>query len=389
MTEFLSRTASAELVTLRLDLHRRPELSSEERETAARIAAELERCHPDELLTGLGTHGVAAVFDSGVEGPTVLFRCELDALPITEISTFGWRSEIEGKGHLCGHDGHMAILCGLAQQLAANRPARGRVVLLFQPAEETGAGAAEVIADPRFERIRPDFAFALHNLPGLPLGAVGVRSGPFTFASEGLAIRLSGRTSHAAQPEAGLSPAAVMGQLMEELPALPETLGHTSGHSLVTLSHARLGEAAFGISPGEADVWVTIRAIDDNLQADLMREAEKLARRLAEADGLAVAFDHHENFAAGHNDEEAVSRIEAAAAALGAKRVEVGDPFRWSEDFGRFGSVAKTGLFVLGSGEDHPRLHNPDFDFPDELIGPGIAMFEWITRDICGAQTSD
>jgi len=389
LTEFLSRTASADLVALRQDLHRRPELSSEEEETAARIVTELERCRADEILRGLGTHGVAAVYDSGVEGPTVLFRCELDGLPITEISSFGWRSEIDGKGHLCGHDGHMAIMCGLAAQLAENRPSRGRVVLLFQPAEETGAGAAEVIADPRFERIRPDFAFALHNLPGLPLGAVGVRSGPFTFASEGLAIRLSGRTSHAAQPEAGLSPAAVMGRLMEALPALPETLGHTPGHSLVTLSHARLGEAAFGIAPGEADIWVTIRAIDDRLQAELMAEAETLARQLAEAGGLGVNFDRHENFAAGHNDEEAVSRIEAAATALGAGRVEVGDPFRWSEDFGRFGSVAKTGLFVLGSGEDHPRLHNPDFDFPDELIGPGIAMFESITRDLCGGQASD
>jgi len=389
LTDFLTRTASAELVTLRLDLHRRPELSGEERETAARIVAELERCRPDEILKGLGTHGVAAVYDSGVEGPTVLFRCELDGLPITEISTFGWRSEIDGKGHLCGHDGHMAIMCGLAAQLAGNRPARGRVVLLFQPAEETGAGAADVIADPRFERIRPDFAFALHNLPGLPLGSVGVRSGPFTFASEGLAIRLTGRTSHAAQPEAGQSPAVVMCRLMEALPALPETLGHTPGHSLVTLSHARLGEAAFGIAPGEADIWVTVRAIDDRLQADLMGEAEKLARRLAEVGVLGVDFGHHENFAAGHNDEEAVARIEAAATALGAGRVEVGDPFRWSEDFGRFGSVAKTGLFVLGSGVDHPRLHNPDFDFPDELIGPGIAMFEYIMRDICGEQASD
>ncbi|MCC0037164.1 MAG: amidohydrolase [Hoeflea sp.] len=384
LTELLTSTDTAELVSLRRELHRRPELSSQERETAARIVAELQRCSADEILTGLGTHGVAAVYDSGVEGPTVLFRCELDGLPITEISTFGWRSEIDGKGHLCGHDGHMAILCGLARQLAANRPVRGRVVLMFQPAEETGAGAADVIADQRFERIRPDFAFALHNLPGLPLGAVGVRPGPFTFASEGLAIRLSGRTSHAAQPEAGVSPAAVMVRLVEALPALPATLGHTPGHSLVTLSHARLGEAAFGISPGEADVWATIRAIDDGLQAELMGKAEALARELAAAGGLGVDFDRHENFAAGHNDEEAVAFIDKAAIALGVSRVEVGDPFRWSEDFGRFGSVAKTGLFVLGSGEDHPRLHNPDFDFPDELIPTGVGLFAVIARDLCG-----
>ena len=388
MTDLLTPDALAELTVLRHDLHRRPELSGEEGQTAARIAAELERHGPDEILTDLGTHGVAAVYDSGAAGPTVLFRCELDGLPITEISRFAWRSEIDGKGHLCGHDGHMAIMCGLAVQLAANRPARGRVVLLFQPAEETGAGAADVIADPRFELIRPDYAFALHNLPGLPMGSVGVRSGPFTFASEGLAIRLTGRTSHAAQPEAGVSPAAVMARLVETLPALPETLGHTAGHSLVTLSHARVGEAAFGISPGEADVWVTIRAIDDELQADLINLAEELARRLAEAGGLGVEFSRHENFAAGHNDAAAVAHIESAAGLLGTARVEVGDPFRWSEDFGRFGSVAKTGLFVLGSGEDHPRLHNPDFDFPDALIPIGTRLFEQIARDLCGGARS-
>lgn len=386
MTALLRRTAPAELVTLRHALHRRPELSGQESETAAHIVAELKRHQPDEILTELGSHGVAAIYDSGADGPAVLFRCELDALPITEISSFGWRSEIEGKGHLCGHDGHMAILCGLAMQLAENRPTRGKVILLFQPAEETGAGAADVIADPRFERIKPDFAFALHNLPGLPLGAVGVRAGPFNFASEGLAVRLSGRTAHAAQPEAGLSPAAVMARLMDALPALPETLGHLPGHSLVTLSHARLGEAAFGIAPGEADIWVTIRAIDDEMQAQLMDEAEKLVHRLADAGGLGVALDRHESFAAGHNHEEAVARIEDAASALGAGRVEVGDPYRWSEDFGRFGSTAKAALFVLGSGEDHPRLHNPDFDFPDELIGPGVAMFEHIARELCGEQ---
>ena len=383
MSDYLAAPPE-ELVTLRRELHRKPELSGEEAHTATRIVAELERHEPDEILTGLGGHGVAAVYDSGADGPTILFRCELDGLPITEISTFGWRSEIDGKGHLCGHDGHMTILCGLAAELSAQRPAKGRVVLLFQPAEETGAGAAGVIADEQFARIRPDYAFALHNLPGLPLGAVGVRPGPFTFASEGLAIRLSGRTSHAAQPEAGVSPAAVMGRLMEALPQLPETIGHTHGHSLVTLSHARLGEAAFGISPGEADIWVTIRAIDDDLQAELMGEAETLARNLAEAGGLGIRFEKFENFAAGHNDGEAVAFIEDAASALGAPRVEIEDPFRWSEDFGRFGGVGKTALFVLGSGEDHPRLHNPDFDFPDELIAPGMALFGHIARKLCG-----
>lgn len=372
------------LTGLRRDLHREPELSGEETLTATRIVSEMQRFPSAEILTGLGGTGVAAIFDSCKAGPTVLFRCELDGLPIFETSDIAWKSQVEGKGHLCGHDGHMAILVGLASALDVDPPACGRVVLLFQPAEETGAGAADVIADPRFSDIRPDFAFALHNLPGLPLGAVGVRPGPFTFASEGLAIRLTGRTSHAAQPEAGKSPAAALGTLMKLYPNLPRTLGHPPGHSLVTLSHARLGEAAFGISPGEADIFLTIRAIDDAMQEELMAAAEALAREEAGLAELGVGFSRHENFAAGHNDPEAARMIAAAAEDLGFEMATVGDPFRWSEDFGRFGAVGKTALFVLGSGEDHPRLHNPDFDFPDALIAPGVAMFVRIAKDLCG-----
>lgn len=372
------------MIALRRDLHRNPELSGEEEQTAARVVSELTRFRPDDILIGLGGHGVAAVFKGNEDGPTVLFRCELDGLPIREISTSDWRSHTDGKAHLCGHDGHTAILCGLGAELAVRRPARGRVILMFQPAEETGAGAAGVIADPRFASIQPDYAFALHNLPGLPMSTIGIRPGPFTFASEGLAIRLAGRTSHAAQPEAGHSPAGVMATLMDQLPKLPLALGHKSGHSLVTLSHARLGEAAFGISPGEADIWVTIRAIDDALQTELIAAAEELASTNAQKAGFGVELTRHEGFVAGNNDPEASAYIVNAMNDLGLEQVGVGDPFRWSEDFGRFGSVAKSALFVLGAGVDHPRLHNQDYDFPDELIAPGVAMFANIARSLCG-----
>ena len=221
------------LTELRRTLHRMPELSGAEVNTAAYIVGVLEGYKPGRILTGLGGHGVAAVFDSGIEGPTVLFRAELDGLPIAELPGVAWRSEIEGRGHLCGHDGHLAILCGLGARMAVEPPLRGRVVLMFQPAEETGAGAAAVIADPAFAAIVPDYAFALHNLPGFPLGHVGVRAGAFNFASEGLAIRLTGKTAHASQPEAGRSPAATMCALVTALPELPEKLGIAPQDALV------------------------------------------------------------------------------------------------------------------------------------------------------------
>ena len=256
--------------------------------------------------------------------------------------------------------------------------------LLFQPAEETGAGAAAVIADPEFAPLRPDFAFALHNLPGLPLGTVGIRPGAFNFASEGLRIRLEGKTAHASQPEAGLSPAQALCELVTGLPGLPAQMGLTSDEALVTLVHARLGEAAFGIAPGEADVWATLRSVNDDLQGRLMQAARDVAKQASEKYGLSLQLGTEDRFAACHNHQDATGYVERAFQAEAVTVAPVERPFRWSEDFGLFGSVAKSALFVLGAGENQPRLHNPDYDFPDALIPIGVRLFERIARDICG-----
>ncbi|MDP3379657.1 MAG: M20/M25/M40 family metallo-hydrolase, partial [Brevundimonas sp.] len=186
----------AELTDWRRELHRFPEVSRDEAGTAARVVAALGALGPDQVLTGLGGHGVAAVFTGRDPGPTVLFRAELDALPIEELSDAPHRSTIPGKGHLCGHEGHMTLLMGLGRLLARNRPARGRVVLLFQPAEEDGSGAAAVVADPAFAAIKPDWAFAIHNLPGLPLGHGALSAGVVNCASLGLKTTLTGKTAH-------------------------------------------------------------------------------------------------------------------------------------------------------------------------------------------------
>jgi len=374
----------AELTALRRDLHRMPEISGEERRTAERVAAWLRDCGADDVVTGLGGHGVAGVFDSAAPGPSLMFRAELDGLPIHETGTPEWRSRIEGNGHMCGHDGHMAIVCGLARRLQAQRPARGRAILMFQPAEETGAGARAVVADPRFERLRPDFAFGLHNLPGMPLGHAGLRAGPFCFASEGIDIRLTGWTSHAAHPEDGRSPAAAMTALVSRLPGLPAELGIAAGEALVTLTHARLGEATVGIAPGEARIMATVRAETDDVQQRLMAAARAAAEQVAEAEGLECAISTSEGFAACVNDAAATAMLRDAILDTGTPFSELDRPFRWSEDFGVFGSACPTAFFVVGAGEGHPQLHNPDYDFPDRIIPAGLAVFERIARRHCG-----
>lgn len=381
----LTNTDIVELTGFRRDLHRRPELSGQEVETAARVVAALG-AGPDAVVTGLGGHGVAAIFDGARPGPTVLFRCELDALPIHEISDAAHRSEIDGKAHLCGHDGHMTILLGLARLLARNRSASGRVILMFQPAEEDGSGAAAVIADPKFDRLHPDWAFSLHNMPGCGLGACWLAEGPVNCASVGMKITLEGKTSHAAQPEFGVSPAQAMARLIPALAALGQggALGDT--YRLATITHASLGEPSFGVSPAHGALWVTLRTMLDAPMAALRAQAETLAKAEAEAAGLRLTITYHDDFSACANDRHATQHFAAVLDAMGIAHDQGDLPERASEDFGRFSTLpgTKGAMVYLGSGLDHPALHNPDYDFPDDLITIGTEIFFRLTQRILG-----
>ncbi|MES2434306.1 MAG: amidohydrolase [Pseudomonadota bacterium] len=381
----LTASDLVDLTAFRQDLHRYPEVSREESATAARIVQALVVLQPDQVVTGLGGHGVAAVFNGAEVGPTVLFRAELDALPIMELSEAAHRSTVPGKGHLCGHDGHMTLLMGLGRLIARQRPARGRVVLMFQPAEEDGSGAAAVVADPGFAALRPDWAFSIHNMPGLPFGHSGLKAGAVNCASQGLKITLSGKTAHASLPETGVSPALALARLIPAISALGQVGPLGPEYRLVTITHARLGEAAFGIAPGEAELWATLRTMEDGQMAALRAAAMDLARAEAAAQGLGVRFSHHDDFAASVNDGQAVAHLGRALDGLGMP-YDAGDlPMRASEDFGRFGQGGtRSAMLFLGVGEDHPALHNPDYDFPDTLIPIGVQIFDRVMRDLLG-----
>lgn len=372
----------ADLVAFRRELHRFPEISGEEAETARRVVAFLDDTGPTEVLTGLGGHGVAAVYDSGAPGPTVLFRSELDALPIEELSEAPHRSTVPGKSHMCGHDGHTAILAALGRQLGRRGPGRGRVVLMFQPAEETGAGAAGVVADPRYAAIRPDFSFSLHNLPGTPLGHVRLKAGVVNCASRGMRIVLEGRTAHSSMPETGTSPMQAVSRLMPALARLGGGSFADDDFAMVTVTHAAMGEAVFGIAPGRAEIWATLRTRLDERMADLVAAAEALVSDAAEQDGLRHAVDYHEVFVASLNAPEAVERLRAALDAEGIGHDEEHLPMRASEDFGIFGHTSKSAMLFLGAGTGLPALHNPDYDFPDDLIAIGARIFMRTARDL-------
>lgn len=254
----LTNSDLIEITALRRDLHRYPELSGEECETAKKIVNELKKLSPTRIFTSLGGHGVAAVFDSGKEGPTVLFRAELDALPIQEVNDIAWVSQIKGKSHVCGHDGHMTMLLALGRMISREPIARGRVILMFQPAEENGSGAKAVVSDPNYQLIKADWAFAIHVEPSRPFGYVSTCAGLINCASMGLKIMLHGKTAHAAEPEEGISPADAIAELIPSLSALGDGGALNDDFRLVTITHVNIGEPSFGIAPGEGAIFVTL-----------------------------------------------------------------------------------------------------------------------------------
>ncbi len=378
---------SHSLEAIRHYLHQYPELSGQETETADYIAEQLQSLAPDQLIRGLGGTGVAAIFDSGKAGKTLLFRCELDALPIQSIHDKPYRSTRAGIAHQCGHDGHMAIILGLAQAIANSRPKRGRVVILFQPAEETGEGARAVVNDPQFSQIAPDESFALHNLPQQPLGEVIIRAGTFNCASRGLLIRLKGRTAHAAYPETGISPQLALAELLQAFSELPEQLKQEQSENehgliMVTVVHCDMGEATFGTSPADACLMVTLRTETDAAMQLLADASVALVNATATKYHLQSRVEWSDIFDASVNDEGCVKQVIDAAETHGHHVRVIDKPFRWSEDFGAISAVSRGAMFAFGAGEDCPQIHNPDYVFADELITQGRDIFFEIYRQL-------
>lgn len=373
-----------EIVALRQRLHSLAEPSGEEEKTSAAVGDFLASSGADSLVTGIAGRGVLASFESGRDGPVTMFRAELDALPIDEQLSVEYASRRNGTSHKCGHDGHMAIVCGLSRYLGEHPPSSGTVHLLFQPAEETGRGARAMLDAPQMDDFKPDRVYALHNLPGFERGRVIVRNGVFAAGSTGFIARMRGATSHAAHPEQGNSPALAMSHLMQSLSAMPQFYVSLDDSAKVTVIHAVLGDRAFGTSPGKARVMATIRAYEEKVRDALMERAGKLSRGIAGMYGLEVGTEEVEAFPVTRNDPEAVDRIRAAASRLGLELLEREKPFGWSEDFGHFTGEYPGALFGLGSGTDHPSLHDGGYDFPDDLLETGIQIFAELADTIHG-----
>lgn len=371
-----------ELTELRHRLHAMAEVSGEEQQTSEHIADFLESTDPDQLQTGIGGNGILATYESGSEGPHILVRCELDALPISDDLEAEYRSETDGVGHKCGHDGHMAMICGVAKLLQQEPLKSGKVTLLFQPAEETGEGAKRIIEDEHFQELDLDYCFALHNLPGFEKHQIVLRKEVFAAASVGLIVDFQGNTAHAAHPEEGKSPALAMAQTVQAFSSAPQFYSPLEKAAKVTVINANLGERAFGTSPGRATVMATLRTYDGDLLERLKEKCLEIAERTAETYELSVDHEWVEPFPATINSESGYKLVKTAAEKLEYDIHEKSSPFSWSEDFGHFTAEIPGAMFGLGIGKDHPALHAEAYDFEDEVIPNGVSMFMQIINEI-------
>ena len=373
-----------QLTKFRRELHQYPELSGKEIKTAQKILYALKDMKPSKIIDKMGGHGLAAIFDSQEKGHTLLFRAELDALPIQEKNNLSWISKLPGVSHTCGHDGHMTMLLALGRVISRNPIKCGKIVLMFQPSEENGQGARAVVSDTRYEQIKPDLAFAIHIEPGRPFGYVSTRPGLMNCASLGLKITLHGKTAHAADPDDGISPSHAVAEFVQKISEFNHGDELNNNFRLTTVTHVQIGEQTFGISPGDASIFVTLRTSNDDSLSQLDKDVRELVSNISTQFKLTFDFEIFDHFAASINDKEAHDIAVNAMKSLNINYGSIGVPMRASEDFGIFGKQSKAAMLCLGPGENYAALHNPDYDFNDDLIPIGTSIFERITRDLLG-----
>lgn len=367
-----------ELKSFRRYLHQHPELSNHEGATMRYVKAHLEKLNHDGLME-VGKTGLAIFFKGKSEGRKILLRADMDALPIQEINDFEYKSQNPGVSHKCGHDGHTTIMLGVAQHLSDQKPVSGEVCLIFQPAEENGTGARQILSDENFS-FKADKAFALHNLPGYPLHQIVCREGTFTAAAKSVIFKLHGKTSHAAEPEKGINPGLAISEILQLSESLSQKDIDQDDFRLITMVHIEMGEKAYGVSAGYGEVHFTLRTWKNDIMEKLDHELVDSVQQICDNHGLKLEREYLEIFHANENDTEAYELIKQAAIENDFSYEDRPTGFKWGEDFGLFTEKYKGAMFGIGSGENCPALHNPDYDFPDEITATGISMFTKIVE---------
>lgn len=360
------------ITALRHELHQHPELSGQESWTKRRLMNFIE-ANTRLAVVDCGKWFYASRYVESTDA--IAFRADMDALPIDEGLNIPHASQITGVSHKCGHDGHCAALCGLALELDAMDVERS-VYLVFQHAEETGQGAQECSAFLRERNISEIYAF--HNWSGFQENSIVVRSGLCQCASQGLTVRFTGKPSHASEPEKGINPSFAVGRFIM---GIKELLADYSGKSvLCTVVNVRVGSKNFGISPGDGEVSLTLRAERERDMNTFGEAVRELAEKRAGDFSVNVSFETNDYFPETVSDSECVRKVKIAAGELGLKVIDMPEAIRASEDFGWYMKQIPGAIFYIGNGENYPAIHTSSYNFNDRILPSAVDMFTEIFK---------
>ncbi|HHR0956947.1 TPA: M20 aminoacylase family protein [Klebsiella oxytoca] len=374
----VSPSLIAEAIRWRRDFHACPELGYQEQETSRRVA-ELLASFGLQVHRGLAGTGVVATLENG-PGPVIGLRADMDALPITELSDVGYKSRNPGVMHACGHDGHSAMLLATAAHLAQTRRFRGTVHFVFQPAEENLGGARKMVEEGLFARFPMDAIYALHNWPGMPLGQVAIGSGAMMASLDAFEITLTGKSCHAAMPERGADPIVAAAQLIMALQTIPSRRLSPQESTVVSITQISGGEA-INVLPDKVVLRGTFRCLNNQVRERVRGLIESYVAAQPQVSDVEGKIAWYPGYPVTTNHPAEAQKVREVASALLGESAVIwnGNPSMASEDFACMLEACPGAYFWIGTdGETASKpLHNASYDFNDELIPHGVAL--WTT----------
>ena len=362
----------------RRDFHAHPELLYDVHRTAAAVADKLKSFGCDEVVTGVGRTGVVGVIHGGKgrdPRKVIGLRADMDALPIQEANDFPYKSTVPGKMHACGHDGHTAMLLGAARYLAETRNFAGTAVVIFQPAEEGGAGGKSMVQDGLMERFGIEEVYGMHNYPGLPVGQFAIRPGPLMASADRLTIEIEGHGGHAARPHLTIDSVLVGAQIVSQIQSIVARNVDPLQSAVVSICMFQAGSTD-NVIPQTAFLRGTARSLTAEVRDLLERRLREVVEGTARLHGAKVSFTYKRDYPVTRNHERQTAFASAVAAeVVGRERVEQNTPpVMGAEDFS-FMLEARPGAFIFVGNGDSAGLHHPAYDFNDEVIPIGTSYW--------------
>ena len=366
-----------EIAEWRRHLHSHPELLFDVHQTAEFVEGKLKDFGCDDIVTGLGRTGVVGLIKgrNGGSGRVIGLRADMDALPIEETTGKPWASNTKGKMHACGHDGHTAMLLGAAKYLAESRNFDGSVAVIFQPAEEGGAGGDEMVKDGMMERFGIEEVYGLHNMPGLAVGEFASRAGAIMAATDEFTITIRGRGGHAAMPYQTIDPITIGAQVVSGLQLIASRNADPLHSIVVSVTKFNAG-TAYNVIPEEALLAGTVRTLDPDVRALAETRIAQIVHNIADAHNAEASIEYQRGYPVTFNHaDETDFALSVAGEIAGTDKVQPDvAPTMGGEDFS-FMLEARPGAFMFIGNGDSASLHHPNYDFNDEVIPHGITYW--------------